>query len=292
MIFSEKLTAAIERNRSLLCVGLDPNLDLMPLEYRNGIFEFNRAIIDATSDLVCAYKPNVAFYEALNNGHNILVDTIKHIRKTCNVPIIGDSKRGDVPDTSVVHAKVMFDKYEFDAATINPYAGHDAVQPFLDYEDRGVFVWCRSSNRDAGELQDLVASRPGREERHPLYEWIAISGAQWNEQHHNVGLVVGAPYPEELGKVRALCPDMPILIPGVGAQEGSVNLAIKNGVDQSGRNAIIHTTRTVIYASRDGSDFDKKARKVALELRQFIQGQLAFLDHAFPPVTASSKVPA
>ena len=276
----------------MLCIGLDPNPDLMPPEYRDDICEFNRRIIEVTHDLVCAYKPNVAFYEMLPDGQEVLSRTITQIRKVCDVPIIGDSKRGDVWPASEFHARVMFEKHGFDAATINPFGGRDAVQPFLDYKDKGIFVWCRSSNRDAGELQDLIATRPGSEESHPLYEWIAISGADWNDQYHNVGLVVGAPYPEELGRVRALCPDMPILIPGVGAQEGPVNLALKNGVDKSGRNAIIHASRTVIYASRDGSDFDKKARTVALELRNYIQEQLAFLDHPFPSATASSKVPA
>ena len=279
----EKLTAAAERNRSLLCVGLDPDPDLMPI---GDVFEFNRTIIDATKDLVCAYKPNVAFYDWLGEeGHRALRRTLEHIPP--DIPVIGDSKRGDVQPASRFHAKAMFEMWGFDAATINPYGGRDAVQPFLDYSDKGVFVWCRSSNPGAREIQDLLVTSPDDEGHRPLYEWIARRAAEWNEQG-NVGLVVGAPYPEELKRVREMCPDMPILIPGVGVQQGSLELAVKHGVDTKGRNAIITLSRSVIYASKDSKDFGEKARAQARDAQGHINGNLAFLGIDWPEPALST----
>ena len=249
-------------------MGLDPDPDQMPIK---DVFEFNRAIIDATVDLVCAYKPNFAFYDALGEpGHAALRRTLKHIPEY--IPVIGDSKRGDVQSSSRFHAKAMFDHWEFDAATINPYGGHDAVQPFLDYCDKGIFVWCRSTNPGAREIQDLLVVPPGEEEPRPLYEWIAKLAASWND-NNNVGLVVGAPYPEELKRVRKLCPNMPILVPGIGVQQGPLSDAVAASIDGSGRNAIISVSRSVIYASKS-DNFADEARLVAQEIQKFINRHL------------------
>ena len=274
MNFQRKLNAAIDSNNSLLCIGLDPDPELMPPGL--GVTEFNAAIVDATHDLVCAYKPNFAFYDALDNGHSILHQTINHIREVApNIPIIGDSKRGDVRSTSVKHAKALFDVFRFDAATINPYGGHDAVQPFLDYSDKGLFIWCRSSNPGAREIQDLWVTRTPDEPAHRLYERIAILASEWNTEG-NVGLVAGAPHPEELQRVRELCPNMPILIPGVGAQQGPLGKAVAYGVDHKGSNAIINVSRSILYASEDPDIFTQKARKVAQEMCEFIEQSRKF----------------
>ena len=267
--FADRLLKASQMNRSLLCVGLDPDPSLMPVP---DVFEFNRAIIDATKDLVCAYKPNLAFYDCLgSSGHEALSRTLKHIPS--DIPVIGDSKRGDVQPTAIFHAKAMFEVWGFDAATINPYGGRDAVQPFLDYHDKGIFVWCRSSNPGAREIQDLVVTPPDGEEPRPLYEWIAIRASAWNEAK-NVGLVVGATYPDELRRVRELCPDMPILIPGVGAQLGALEASVEYGIDSSGRNAIFNVSRSIIYASQDAKSFEDAANREAKALRDRINMDL------------------
>lgn len=289
--FQEKLKAAAERNQSLLCVGLDPDPSLMPIA---DVLEFNKVIIDATKDLVCAFKPNVAFYDVLGEqGYTTLRKTIEYIPS--HIPIIGDSKRGDVQPSSKFYAKTMFEALGFDAVTVNSFGGRDALQPFLDYRDKGVFVWCRSSNPGAGELQDLLVSPPNGtgldadEDRRPLYEWIAIRASEWNDEG-NIGLVVGATYPEELKRVRDLCRDMPILIPGVGAQQGPLELAVSHGVDEFGRNAIINASRGVIYASNSPGDFEQAARKRAGEVRDFINQKLVFQNQGWPttaPVSMS-----
>ena len=267
--FLEKLAAACERNRSLLCVGLDPYLDRMAI---SDIFDFNRAIIDATKDLVCAYKPNVAFYDGLGGkAIEAMERTLEYIPS--NIPIIGDSKRGDVQPASIFHAKAMFERWGFDAATINPLGGRDAVQPFLDYSDKGIFVWCRSSNPDAIEFYDLMLTSSPDGTPRALYEWFAIRASVWNEAN-NVGLVVGATYPEQLARVRELCPDMPILIPGVGAQLGQLEDSVKYGTDDSGHNAIFNASRSILYASRDPGNFDTAAHREAEALRNRINDDL------------------
>ena len=281
--FLEKLSAAAERNGSLLCVGLDPDPSLMPVDDVSG---FNRAIIDATKDLVCAFKPNFAFYDAMGEpGYRALRETIDHVPS--HIPVIGDSKRGDVQPSSSFYAKAMFEQWGVDAATVNAFGGRDAVEPFLEHEDRGVFVWCRSSNPGAGELQDLLMApagggAPGGAQGRPLYEWVAMRAREWNDRG-NVGLVVGATYPQELERVRGLCPGMPILLPGVGAQRGDLEQAVSHGVDASGRNAIVAASRSVIYASADPGDFQQAARSKAQEVRSLINDELASRGQGFSP---------
>jgi len=261
--FLEKLTSATEKNDSLLCVGLDPDPELMPAKI--DVFKFNKAIIDATSDLVCAYKLNLAFYEALGfSGLDAMKRTIKYIAD--NIPVIADAKRGDIGNTAKAYAKAIFDNLNFDAATVNPYLGFDSIEPFIEYWDRGVFILCRTSNPGAVDFQNLRLQT--EHEQFPLFEIVALRAAQWNK-HGNIGLVVGATYPEELKLLRRSHPDMLLLIPGIGAQGGELASAVSYGVDERGRKALISSSRQIIYAS-SGKDFAQAARQVASSLREQI----------------------
>ena len=261
--FVDKLRRASETNQSLLCVGLDPDPRLMPID---DIFEFNRAIIDATQDLVCCYKPNLAFYEAFGPpGLEVLRRTLEHIPD--DIPVIGDAKRGDIGNTAKAYAASLFEYYGFDAVTANPYLGGDSLAPFLAYADRGVFVLCRNSNPGAADFQLLSVSRDNGEQR-PLFMEVAARCNDWNISG-NVGLVVGATYPEELRQVRAQCPDLPILLPGIGAQGGDLHASVTNGLDSRAAGLIIASSRQVLYASQ-GADFAQRARDAALNLRDRI----------------------
>jgi len=258
MNFSDKLLNASRKNKSWLCIGLDPDPELMP---GADVLQFNKAIIEATSDLVCAYKPNLAFYEALGTeGLAILEKTVKYIPG--DIPVIGDAKRGDIGNTARAYAKALFSVLGFDAATVNPYLGFDSVEPFIDYEDKAVFILCRTSNRGAADFQNL------RTDGLPLYEAVARKAKEWNI-HGNIGLVVGATYPEELKKVRSICPEMPLLIPGIGAQGGDLASAVGYGVDARGEKAIINVSRQILYASKE-KDFAKAARNMAEQIRNQI----------------------
>ncbi len=270
MSFIEKLINATRRNKSLLCVGLDPDLDLMPKGI--GIFEFNKAIIDATSDLVCAYKPNLAFYEALGNeGLDALKRTVAYISD--DIPVIGDAKRGDISNTAKAYAKAIFDNFGFDATTVNPYLGFDSIKPFIQYRNKGIFILCRTSNASAVDFQSLRCEVESG--YRPLFELVALKASQWNI-HGNIGLVVGATYPEELRLIREQHPDMPLLIPGIGAQGGEMASVVRYGVDARGEKAIISSSRQIIYAS-PGGDFAQAARRIALSLREQINNYKANL---------------
>ncbi len=268
MDFIGKLTGASRRNKSLLCVGLDSDPELLPEGL--GIFEFNQAIIDATSDLVCAYKPNLAFYEALGTeGLEALKRTVEYIPS--DIPVIGDAKRGDIGNTARAYARAIFNYFNFDATTVSPYLGFDSIEPFIEYRDKGVFILCRTSNPGAADFQSLRCET-GNGTR-PLFEIVALKASQWNI-HGNIGLVVGATYPEELKIVRQNHPDMPLLIPGVGAQGGDLAITVNYGVDARGEKAIINSSRQIIFASR-GRDFAEAARRAALTLRDQINQHLS-----------------
>ncbi|MFC1986081.1 orotidine-5'-phosphate decarboxylase [Chloroflexota bacterium] len=268
MNFMEKLNSATRKNKSLLCVGLDPDLQLMPDKV--GIFEFNKAIIDATSDLVCAYKLNLAFYEALEDeGYDTLKRSIKYIPG--DIPIIGDAKRGDIGNTAKAYAKNIFDNLNCDATTVNPYLGFDSVEPFIQYRDKGIFILCRTSNAGAVDFQSLQCEAENG--HRSLFEIVALRASQWNT-HGNIGLVVGATYPEELRLIRQSHPDTPLLIPGIGAQGGDLALTIRYGVDTKGEKAIINSSRQIIYASR-GRNFAEATRHAATELRNQINHHLS-----------------
>ena len=261
--FQEKLTAASRKNESLVCVGLDPDPALMPID---DVLEFNKAIIEATADQVCCYKPNMAFYEALGiPGLEALQRTLEHIPD--DIPVIGDAKRGDIGSTAKAYARAVFERWGFDAVTVSPYLGTDSIEPFLEYADRGVLVLCHTSGPGSVDFQDLPVGS-GNPQR-PLFEEVALKVLEWNGRG-NAGLVVGATYPQQLQSVRKLCPDMVILAPGVGAQGGDLENTVKYGVNADGEGLIINSSRGIIFASRDGSDFADAARQSAQELRQSI----------------------
>ena len=261
MSFTQRLREAARKNRSLLCLGLDPDPALMPSV---SVLDFNRAIIESTADLVCAYKPNLAFYEALGvEGLAVLQKTLEHVPS--DIPVIGDAKRGDVGHTAQAYAKALFEVLRFDAITVNPYLGYDSVAPFLEYQDKGLFVLCRTSNPGAAEFQDLLCASDRHEKPQPLYLTVAQRAREWNSRG-NVGLVVGATFPDEVERVRGICPEMTLLIPGVGAQGGDLDRAIRYGVDISGEKAIFSSSRQILYASKE-SDFAQKSRKAAEDLR-------------------------
>lgn len=263
MNFIDKLQKITLKNNSLVCVGLDPDPKLMPDKI--GVADFNKAIIEATSDLVCAYKPNFAFYEALGDeGMQALKQTVKAIPS--GIPIIADAKRGDIGNTSKAYARALFEVYGFDAATINPYLGSDAVEPFIQFSDKGIFILCRTSNAGAADFQSLqcISSKGTR----PLFEIVADKAQEWNKTG-NVGLVVGATYPDELKIIRRKLPNMPFLIPGIGTQGGDVAATVKNGTSPQGDKAIINSSRQILYASK-GPDFAAAARKATLSLRDEI----------------------
>ena len=268
--FSDRLLAAAEANRSLVCVGLDPDPDLMPVA---GVAQFNRAIVEATHDSVCAYKPNLAFYEALGlEGMQALKDTIDCVREVApSVPIIGDAKRGDVHSTNVAHARALFDYWGFDAVTVNGWAGGGSLEPFLSRQDKGVLVWCKSSDPGAEDIQDLaVVDETGETVMHHR---MTMRAAEWNTRG-NVGIVVGSTYSAEIALARAACPDMTLLAPGVGAQGGGLAAAVRAGVDERGRNVIIAASRSVSYASKDPADYADAARRVVLDMNEQVSAVL------------------
>ncbi|MGB2856599.1 MAG: orotidine-5'-phosphate decarboxylase, partial [Dehalococcoidia bacterium] len=227
MNFVEKLLTASRSNQSLLCIGLDPDPELMP---EIDVFQFNKEIIDATSDLVCAYKPNLAFYEALGiEGLKAMGKTIAYIPD--GIPVIGDAKRGDIASSSKAYARALFDTFGFDAVTVNPYMGYDSIVPFIDYADKGVFILCKTSNPGASDFQELLSLEPASgNSASPLFEIVALKAVEWNTRG-NIGLVVGATYPRQLRRIRELCPELPLLIPGIGSQGGDIAATVKYGVD-------------------------------------------------------------
>ncbi|MEA3442447.1 MAG: orotidine-5'-phosphate decarboxylase [Chloroflexota bacterium] len=263
MNFRDKLLASSRKNKSLLCVGLDPDPELMP---QVNVGKFNHAIIDATHDLVCAYKLNLAFYEALGiAGLTTLEKTIEHIPS--GIPIIGDAKRGDIGNTSKAYAQALFTTFGFTAATVSPYLGFDSLEPFIECRDKGVFILCRTSNKGARDFQDFCDA-----DGLPLYELVARKAKEWNI-YGNIGLVVGATYPQELKKVRSICPKMCLLLPGIGAQGGDLPSVVKYGVDNQGEKAIIAVSRQILYASK-GKDFAPAARNMAEKIRNEINSHL------------------
>lgn len=267
--FLERLDNACETNRSLVCVGLDPEPSRLPVD---DVLDFNRAIVEATADLAAAYKPNLSFYEALGiPGLQALEGTIQAIRETApHSLIIGDAKRGDIGPSGQAYARAMFQMWGFDSVTVNAWGGADTMEPFIEDADRGIFIWCRGSNPGSATLQDMeVKTARGVA---PVYEHLARTSLQWNAKG-NVGLVVGATAPEQLETVRGICPDAPLLIPGVGSQGGDLENAVRCGVNAGGRRAVINSSRGIIYASA-GADFTQAARHAASTLRDTINRTL------------------
>ena len=268
--FADRLRAAYDAAQSLVCVGLDVNPALTPVQ---DVAKFNRAIVDATTEFVCAYKPNIAFYEALGiPGLHALEATVRHIRDYApHCIIIIDAKRGDIGNTVEAYTKAMFDTWDFDAVTVNPWGGIETVEAWLGRPNKGIFVWCRSSNPGAADLQDLRTA-DGKHPGERVYMRLARNLAALPPRG-NIGLVVGATAPEQLSHVRRLCPDMPMLIPGVGTQGGNLEASVLNGVDAEGRMAIINSGHGIIYAS-SGNDYADAARSAAKELKHGVNQAL------------------
>jgi orotidine-5'-phosphate decarboxylase len=264
--FIGQLAQAWARNDSLVCVGLDPEIERLPASIAgeaSPIFQFNKAIVDATADLVCAYKPQFAHYAAYE-AEDQLERTIEYIHRTYpSIPVILDSKRGDVGSTAERYAIEAFERYGADAVTVSPYLGGDALEPFLRHENKGVIILCRTSNPGAREVQDLqIGSRR-------LYHVIAeLASQRWNTRG-NCMLVVGATYPRELAEIREIAGDMPFLVPGVGAQGGDVAQAVQNGRTRNGTGLVISSSRAILYAS-PGVDFASSARAATSTLRDQI----------------------
>jgi orotidine-5'-phosphate decarboxylase len=264
--FTQALARAWEKNDSLLCVGLDPEIERFPPHIAaapSPIFQFNKAIIDATHDLVCAYKPQFAHYAAYE-AEDQLERTIEYVHRTCpGIPVILDGKRGDVGNTAERYAIEAFERYGADAVTVNPYLGGDSLEPFLKHADKGVVILCRTSNPGARDLQDLeVGARR-------LYQVVAeLAATRWNG-HGNCALVVGATYPRELAEVRRIVGGMPLLLPGVGAQGADVAQAVENGQTAEGTGLMVSSSRAILYggARAAGADFAAAARAAAGALR-------------------------
>ena len=266
MTFLQLLTQVWQRNDSLLCVGLDPEPARFPAALRDdpdAIFAFCRTIVDATADLVCAFKPQIAHFAA-HGAEDALQRLIAHVHASHpGVPVILDAKRGDIGSTAQNYATEAFDRYGADAVTVNPYLGRDSVQPFLDRADKGVIILCRTSNPGARDLQDLDVG--GRK----LYQHVAETVARTWNAHGNCALVVGATYPLELADVRSRIGDLPLLVPGVGAQGGDVAAVVRNGRTTQGTGLMISSSRAVLYAG-SGEDFAAAARTAATALRDEI----------------------
>jgi orotidine-5'-phosphate decarboxylase len=264
MNFTQQLLAIQKSRQSLLCVGLDTDPAKLPESLRGAsepVLEFNRRIIAATADVACAYKLNLAFYEAAGEkGWSLLRETLAAI--PAGVITIGDAKRGDIGNTAEMYARALFGELGFGAATVNPYMGGDSVEPFLRDPERGAFVLALTSNPGGKDFQYLKTGR------RPLYSQVVRKGVEWNRRR-NCGLVVGATRPTELKSIRRLAPDLPILIPGIGAQGGDLEGAVRYGCDQRGYRAVINASRSIIYAS-SGEDFAEAARAAAIELRDAI----------------------
>jgi orotidine-5'-phosphate decarboxylase len=267
MNFIDGLQSAWQRNNSLVCVGLDPEPGRLPAPLSknpDAVFEFCRAIVDATADLVCCFKPQIAHFAA-QRAEDALERLIAHIHKAHpGIPVILDAKRGDIGSTAQHYASEAFDRYGADAVTLNPYLGRDALKPFLDRADKGAVILCHTSNPGAKDLQELDVD--GR----PLYQHVAqLVARDWNG-NRNCALVVGATFPQELAAVRRIIGDaVPMLVPGIGAQGGDVAAVVRNGKNASGTGLIISSSRAILYASA-GNDFADAARAAAQAMRDEI----------------------
>jgi orotidine-5'-phosphate decarboxylase len=266
--FIDKLSAAWASNDSLLCVGLDPDIGKFPpqlQEQPDAILNFCKAIIDATADTVCAFKPQIAYFAALR-AEDQLEAICAYIRERYpHMPIVLDAKRGDIGATAEQYAREAFERYGAHAVTVSPYMGFDSVAPYLEWKDRGAIVLCRTSNPGGSDLQFLTVD--GK----PLYQHVAqLVAEKWNT-NGQCGLVVGATFPAELAQVRAIVGDMPLLVPGVGAQGGDVQATVTAGKTAGGAGMMINSSRAILFAKAEGEeDFAQAARRVALETRDAI----------------------
>lgn len=261
----EQLFNIICKKRSFLCIGLDTDIQKIPthlLASDDPIFEFNKAIIDATHDLAVAYKPNIAFYESLGSkGWESLGKTVDHIRKTTkDIFIIADAKRGDIGNTSAMYAKTFFKTYDFDAITVAPYMGHDSISPFLAFEGKWSIILALTSNPGASDFQFLEEKKSGKK----LFEEVLVKASGWSSKDQ-IMFVVGATKTEALSGIRKIIPDHFLLVPGIGAQGGSLQEVAKYGLNKQ-CGLLVNSSRGIIYASKD-TDFAGAARKSAIEVR-------------------------
>ncbi len=264
MAFHALLRSAWHRADSMLCVGLDPDPARFPEVVHGSVFEFCREIVDATADLVCAFKPQIAYFAATGaeaDLEHLCVYIRDHHPDTV---LVLDAKRGDIGSTAEQYAREAFDRYGAHVVTVNPYLGGDSVEPFLRHPDGGVFVLCRTSNPGSGDFQSLAVD--GR----PLFHHVAERVAHEWQQIGDCGLVVGATYPRELAEVRALVGDLPLLVPGVGAQGGDIDATVQAGGDSTGYGMLVNSSRAVLYAS-SGADFATAARDEALRTRDALR---------------------
>jgi orotidine-5'-phosphate decarboxylase len=274
MHFIDQLTAAEERNQSLLCVGLDPDPAKFPEHFRGDarkIYDFCAAIVEATADLVIAFKPQIAYFAA-HRAEQQLEQLVMHIRRTApGVPVILDAKRGDIGSTAEQYAIEAFERYDADAVTLSPFMGFDSVQPYLKYPGKGAFLLCRTSNPGGADLQgQRLSSVPGNP---LLFEHVAsLAQGPWN-LNGQLGLVVGATYPAEIEAVRRLAPHVPLLIPGVGAQGGDAQATVRAGW-RPGAPIVVNSSRAVLYAS-SGQNFAEAARLEALKTRSLLHAARA-----------------
>jgi orotidine-5'-phosphate decarboxylase len=263
--FMTSLKDAWRRNDSLVCVGLDPEPGKLPPGFsgEEGLFAFCREIVDATAGLVCAYKPQIAYFAA-QRAEGVLERVIRHIHdRYPGIPVILDAKRGDIGSTAKQYSVEAFGRYDADAVTLNPYMGRDTAQPFLDHADKGIILLCRTSNPGGADFQALDCGGQ------PLYVRVAEAIARdWNG-NGNCALVTGATWPEELGRVREIVGTMPLLVPGIGAQGGDIAAVMHHGQTRDGTGLMISSSRAILYAST-GPDFAEAARRAADEMRKSV----------------------
>jgi len=266
--FIDKLAAATSRHDSLLCVGLDPDIAKFPAELQaksDAIFTFCKAIIDATAGLACAFKPQIAYFAALA-AEDQLQSLCDYLRESYpHIPIVLDAKRGDIGATAEQYAREAFERYGADAVTVNPYMGFDSVAPYMEWKDRSAIVLCRTSNPGGSDLQFMNVDGV------PLYQHVARMVAEkWN-RNGQCGLVVGATFPQELAAVRSIVGDMPLLVPGIGAQGGDIQATVQAGRTASGGGMMINSSRAILYAKPVGAeDYAQAAERVARETRDAI----------------------
>lgn len=270
MRFIDRMHAAARASDSLLCVGLDPDPARFPGDWAGDASrtaDFCCAIVDATAEFAAAFKPQIAYFAAIA-AEDQLQRVIDHIRQVAPTkPIVLDAKRGDIGDTAKLYAREAFERYGADAVTLSPYMGYDTISPYLDYEDRGVFVLCRTSNRGGDDWQmQRLADLPGQPR---LFEELARRAeTDWNRQPGQLGLVVGATYPEELARVRAIAPSVPLLVPGVGAQGGDAAATVKAN---AGGPMLVNSSRAILYAGKNVADFAECAREAARATRESLR---------------------
>ena len=268
MTFTDKLANAIRLHDSLLCVGLDPDIARFPgvLKGRvDAVFEFCRAIIDATAPYACAFKPQIAYFAALAAEDQLQAICDYLNQRYPDIPIVMDAKRGDIGATAEQYAREAFERYKADAVTVNPYMGFDSIEPYLQWAEKGVIVLCRTSNPGGSDLQFLKVDGV------PLYQHVArLVAQQWN-RHGQCGLVVGATFPQEIAEVRKIVGDMPLLVPGIGAQGGDIESTVRAGQTSDGMGMMINSSRAILYAKPvDGEGFADAAARVARETRDAI----------------------